>query len=316
MSWLAMTSAIACGGRPTPAFSRANTPASGEASIVWWTIGEKARSAWIEPAGAGHRVRATRGEAIVATAKGLWAFRERFARRVTLCRSCSCLLGEPEKGEDCTPVKKSAMAGAFVRVSDGAVLRLEEMSDDHEESCSMTEYEPSVRLEASVGARAVVVHQTYMYGCGAHGMTIDGVRWFDLDRTTTFASPAPPEELNEHLIATARTQFAEEADGCIESSTAPIEFYATHFSYSAKGEPTLAYEFSSPATYACGTGPGHYAVSTRVESDELPSALSEYASAPGYVTSFVAKLPKGATLGGVSRVEDAYFGEYARPDSK
>jgi hypothetical protein len=314
---VALVGMLSCGGRNVgPSLARTNAPGQQDATIVWWRVGESYHSAWIEPAEAGFRTRAEREEAVIASTKGLWALRKRFAARVSLCPSCDCLLGEATTSASCRPLRESVMVHAFVRLADDAVVRPTiDPFDANEESCTMTEYEPVAELEASVGAKAVLVLHTYVNGCGAHGMYSDAVQWFDLDRGAVDSAPRPPEDGREALLSAARAQLVEEAGECIDATTVEVSFYATHFSYHDAGAPTLAYEFTAPSSYACGTGPGHYRVATRLESSDLPPSLAEYATVQHYVESFLAKLPKGANLGGVSRVDPAFFPEYTKPPS-
>jgi hypothetical protein len=272
-----------------------------EPSIVWWTVGESYESAWIEPAASGHVVIARRAEAVLASNKTLWAFRKRRLGEIKLCASCACLLEEPQPpGTDCTPKSTGIWMYAFVRLTDGKLLvdkRLE--TDGDSTQCSMVEFEPTARLEASVGAEAVVGRDTYVYGCGAHGFYSNELGWLDLDREGPGREPKPPSVRAEALVVEAKKLLEEAGEGCFEDKT-NVTHFATHVRYSERGVPTLAYEYTSPTSYVCGTGPGHYSISAVVETRDLPERLVKYATVPSYLQSFLKALPAAAKLGGIS----------------
>jgi hypothetical protein len=300
---------LACRARNSVAPGGA-TPAAGSSStrqgaasdplhgplIVWWTEGEKERSAWIEPDGDGHRVVAERDGAVIATRDALWIARELAIGSRTLSPSCDCLLGSAPPGTDCSPVPADRRAKALVRIGDRRILRLESGDEDAAEGTE-TEHETTVTLEHSLGAWAVAAEHQYAYGCGAHGMYADVVHWIDLEHEKLVQPPAPPASSLPNLIAEAREQLAGEADGCALDPNEEPSFYASHIELGDEGAAHLSYEFTVPAAYVCGTGPGHYTISTRVDADQLPLAWMRFASPPAHLASFARAHPK-SQLGG------------------
>lgn len=166
------------------------------------------------------------------------------------------------------------------------------------------EYLRRSRLLGSVGPYVMVLHETYVYDCGAHGNTTMAFDVVTLDSTAPprFWRPGIRGAAERSLARRARTQFAARPEGERPMTTDSLLVTALVPRYDA-GRFTLHWQFTADACYACSDHRwSSYSVSEWVAVPRLPF-LREWERVPGPVTAFFREnIPDSA--GGWSRAGD------------
>ncbi len=258
-----------------------------------WIANTKAlggfRSALVEPAAdGGAKVVAERPEAVVASSADLWVVRFRKARGVE-CEGCEACdpdaptCGKEKRADLDEPVFESLRTGRVVAPWQKEFARTG--------SCEagVAFDTASVTLTGAVGPVIFASVSTMSWHCGAaHPDPDENSEAFDFDkgRAVTLAFPADASRGLAKAAATALTR----TDDCpieVEDPSTLTEAWVTA-AYGADGVLTARYMFTTPASYTCATGPGHYKSGSEQASTTLPRELVPYARLPAYVASYLA----------------------------
>jgi hypothetical protein len=269
---------------PAPA---PTTPAPGSkapAAIVWVHRDEGIRSLWLEEAEGGPTVRLERGEPVIATAAGLYAYRTREAS-LGAVRGCGCDPAAPGCEKAVTATEAIA-----VHLGTGRVVPI--AAPGAPEACDgLAEYAGDVSLAGSAGA-LVFAGTTSEESCctAAHPIFHAAAVAFDLERLAP-VSFSPPKTSLPRLAKRAREQLLREAAGCLTDASEAAELFASRFEYDETGRLVGRYTFTMSAAYACGTGPGHYSVATDVIDPMIPDDLDRLRAAPAWIEPWLQAHP-------------------------
>jgi hypothetical protein len=169
----------------------------------------------------------------------------------------------------------------------------------------MNEINHSAIPLASVGPYLFVREFTYLYGCGAHGMSGTSLVVWDLAARKPAEILRPEEQSAVETTERAEAQQLFAGDGEEPPAAEDVSFIAALPRYSGAGWLRVDHAFRTWACYACGDNAwGSYSRAVNVPARRLPERLRPYVRAPGVVSAFLRDNPDTA-IQGWSVVPDA-----------
>ena len=264
-------------------------PVRTPAAVVWLVRNKAFHSVWIEPGAGGPVVKRERAEPVVATSRGLFAYRTEM-EKVKVCPSC----GPCPKGR-CSEPEQDIGVGTVVLLPAGPSKQLGfypspgGCADEQQLSAA----EGGAVLRGALGSVIFVSVHGMQQGCGAaHPMWSWTEIVLDLD-TDKDVDVSPPPAALARLAAIAKRKirgvYGDDA-GCI-SEGAEAEPFTAALTYDPRGVLRAKYTFTMSSNYMCGTGPGHYTVAEDVFDSALPTAVEPLRRAPAWLVPYLEKHP-------------------------
>jgi hypothetical protein len=265
-------------------------PESDASQFLVWTRDAEGRAETHRLDASGRELESFTG-IYIATSAGIWQWKEQDrAVKTTACERYDdegALLREPD------PQPGSATAASLVHAGGAEQTVIEPPADGD----GAEDFRHSVELVASAGPLLFVRESTYVYTCGAHGMTVVEATIWD---ASSGLRVALPDELGSAAAprAQAMRELSEDDDGFpATDDTLELSELVPTFDDEASLRPTL--EFTAPTCYACSDGSGSYSKSAVVDADQVPSILAPYVTAPPAVRAF-ARTKGDLSIGGYS----------------
>ncbi len=285
-------SAVPSTSAQAPSSAAAITPTATEPAAIVWVVRNKSfHSVWLEPGAAGPVVKRERPEPIVATSRGLFAYRTKIDK-VKLCPGCA-----PCGKGPCTEPEQEIETGNIEMLPGGPSKQLGNYPTPNgcadEAPASLAE--GSAALAGAVGSVIFVSVSGWQQSCGAaHPMWSAEEIALDLETDKT-VDVTPPPSAKARLTAIAKRKFlgayGDDGGGCLMSPDAEPDPYAASFTYDPRGVLRTKYTFTMASNYMCGTGPGHYSVAQEVFDSAVPTSMERYRKAPEWLVPYIAKHP-------------------------
>jgi hypothetical protein len=307
LSLLLLAMIIACAAAAPsaePAPPRAAPPPSSQsASAAIVVVREKKgfRSLWVEPASGKPVTVAERKEAVIATSRGLYAYRER-DRTAGSIRGCDCDVNEAEEeggGGDAKCSRQAEVTDAtLVHLATGKTEIL--ASAPAPEGCDFFSLHAGrASLKGVIGPIAFFSINTEEMCCNAPHPSFAaeaGARDLETGEPVVLQPEGPSAAA---ISARARDELLRKGgEGCSLNPAEEPAFYTATFHYDQNGILSGHYVYTMSSTYACGSGPDHYSMAGKIVDPALPAGLARWSAAPEWLRERLGS----ADVAGVSEI--------------